>query len=284
MIATREYYEKARGIVVRNPKLIVGISVFLFLVVFSGFEYVRASRYMGRTHEYRQSVPVMKAVDRVGRLTSVVDSQPNGLYCNLSVELLVEERFRTEASTVTPEKFAGEAGDYAKMASPAPGFNSFAQFVPKVREARAESVALTEAVREIQNLTREDARSNYCTELITALEEVYYVDTLSTTQGVNALHVAQQGNFINNVSVAQSKIRTMRVPDLFADEHVAVNEYLNELRLDLQNDATQYESFGRVIEQGTEQLEAVFVSIDAKSQDLSERAEQLQFYAAVLEP
>lgn len=251
-----------------------------------GFECNRARVYQNRVDDYRTSdavVSLRQDIDQLAQYSS--GDVPMAVFCRLSMSEIAY--FVTGVSDRIPvrneEKFLTEIHAGVEAVSPAPSFNSMLQILPRIREARIASEELHEGLVDIKNLTTQDTRSEYCFNLYEILAQLYFVDILRTEQGVSALHVGQIENFRLDVNDAQEKLQALAPPKPYANQHRALNDFLNDLRSDLQASTNQYTTFSRTIESDYLTLESILAEIEAGATDLAERPEQLLIRSKVLQ-
>lgn len=270
---------KTKEFVTKQPKAIIVIAFVGFLIVISGAEYARAHVYLSSTVSYKNSVRVLSLKDTAERFNREVADSASPVYCSFDLEGFTKGASTTDADLANannrPGVLARELNEYAEKAAPSPAFSSLLQFLPKVRLARTVSQEMAISLKEIKNLTSEDSRSTYCLELVSVLSEVGFVNNLKAPQGVSALHIGQLDNFQANVSRAQDELLSLTPPTQFIDQHVAINQFLNDLRLDLLEDSNDYMGFAANISDGYDQLSSALDGLELGSADLLPKADQI---------
>lgn len=278
---------KSEIFVVKHPKVIVPIMFVTFLLLITVLECLRARMYVSHVENYKNSSEILTVKDSINKLNRIAGRESAlPAYCSLSVEGLIgnlNEAYRSDSETRESSELVRSIHQQAEEAEPSPAFNSLLQFLPRVREARDISENLNNTLEKIKNLTGEDSRSSYCLALVDVLSEVYFVNDIRTIQGVSALTVGQLDNFTINVNQAQEILLSLTPPKSLKEQHVALNEFMNDLRLDLQEDANDTELFSRNIQSNFENLESVLSTIEVVSKDLLTRPELLALYSAAFD-
>lgn len=283
----KQFLAQIKMFLFRYPKTVIGIAFVSFLLFISGVEYLRAHAYLDRVEDYKSSVDVLHLMDVAHKLNREVYSGTSAIYCGFDLNFLIagvnEAYADKEGEQKSAEALRRQLHELAYDVSPAPGFNSLAQYLPKVREARDTSQDVKESVAELQNLTREDSRATYCQHLINALSKIYFIDDIRTPQGLNALLVGQLENFQVNTDQAQKAFLELNPPEVYRGQHVAINDFLNDFRSDLRGNPNDYVAMSRLMQENYENLNFTLKEIEIRSGDLLSRPEKIALYVSVLD-
>ncbi len=275
-----------KKLLLRKPRLLILVSFVVFMLLFAGFECLRARTYLRRVDDYRQSVAVLELKDAIQKMSVVAeDEYPDPVLC----EFVAGGRLSQQGASLT-EMREGEmldsavnmVHDRAENALPSPRFASMLIILPQVSKARTESAKLKDGTDRILYLTSEDKESQYCLSLLDVLREVYFVSDLRTPQGVGALRVGQIENFQINVDQAQEKLREINPPTRFTSQHILINDFLNDLRTDVRINTNDRDTFARAIDEDYETLNAILTDIGYYAENLRKLPEHVLINSSVL--
>lgn len=274
---------RAIHFIVKYPKSLIAIAGITFLLLFTGFESLRAWMYDTQVENYRHSARVMELTDAIDRL--VVEAAKGGKpeFCDLTLRNNIGgynaayQEQKGEDSLLTEAVHAK-----AQTAVPSPAFHSLLNFLPHIKKRVVLSRELRESTEVALNLTKQDNRSQYCTSLLDVFSEVYFLESIRRPEGVAALSVGQVENFQTNVKKAQTSLASIPVPPIVADEHGHIQEILNSLALHLREDENDFVTFSRRIEMQSVELEMVLETLRDKTADLQAIPSQLYLHVEPL--
>lgn len=275
---------RAIHFIVRYPKSLIIIAAVIFTMLFVGFESVRAQLFEMQVADYRRSVRVQNANDSISKLVAATEKGGNGpVFCDVKLDNIIGEHNPAyENSEATQTALVLEVRDKAQAIRPSPAFYSLLSFLPHIKTEKKLSDSLKDSAETVNNLTKQDIKSQYCLQLVDVLSEVYFLKTLSTPEGVSAMRVGQVENFQINVKQAQSKLQSLTPPSQFADEQLQIAEILNRIALHLRGDENNFTMFSRNIELQVQNLEIVLQAIHDQSSDLANIPAQLYLHTQIL--
>ncbi len=270
-----------------QPKMIVPAAIFLFIVVLSGVEFVRASIYISKANEYKESAKVSIVVDSASKLSYQSEYIESSTMCSINLDDLIAKSNQAYIDPVKesndPEIVMKELSNLVKQAAPSPEFNSIMQFIPRVYEARKISRQMESSLYEIAKLTKQDGRSMYCSNVAGVLSEIYFIDDLSKPEAVSALHVGQVENFQVNSQNALDAISKIEPPEEFVENHKALVSLVSKLKGDLKNNTNDYVGFSRVINENLKVLKTELEDLKQKSVDLQSRPQEILLRSSLLQ-
>lgn len=278
----------SRSVLARPRSMIVcgfiGFFMLLFLV-----DSLRAYlyTYSAKAYIHSQNVQALHA-DIASFAELSANGRSNAVLCSFTMRDLVApaDSDVVNASSQTlhaPVETFDRIHDRAKNGPPSPAFFSLLRYLPHINTARSSSIRLKNARGAITNLTKQDSTTQYCSSLVDVLSKVYFINDLQSAQGVSALRVGQLENFQVNVDQAQQKLLALSPPQTLVSQHKALNEFFNDIRLDLREDDTQINDFSRLIQADYLNLQSILQDMQLATQDLQAIPDQLLIHSAELQ-
>lgn len=279
-------FKNIKSTFTKHPRYVIPVVAILFFVLFCVFECVRARIYLHSVADYKNSVKVLELHDNVEKLNESVKLSKPAYFCNIQfTDLLSEFNQAYTSSTakdISLDLLVAQIGDQVSSIKPAPAYSSLATFLPQPKKARWESQQISAAIAELEKYTKTDVRSIYCLGLRDALSRVYFLEDIQNPEGVSALLPGQLDNFQVNTRQAQEQAQKLSYPDVFEQEHVAINEQLIDISNDLRGDDNNYVSFSRNIEQDVQAIQLILDHIRALAPDLVELPDRINISANAL--
>ncbi len=282
----RERATAFRVMIRKKPILLVPICAVITLLLFALFECGRAWAYLNSAETYSDSASMQSLQTKVDKLSRSVEIIPSAYYCDVSTENLIAN-FNEAYSALGPGDNAPEAivatiKDELKLLTPPPAYSSYVDFLPRPKQARWQSVQMSQAAEKLQELTDQDIRSTYCLALQQALSRVYFMQDLQSPEGVAALLPGQIENFQTNVAQAIDLLTATAYPPQFEAEHIASIKNLQMVAVHLRADNNNYMQFARQIELDLKELQQVVVGLKNKSVDLQGRVTEIALQTQLL--
>lgn len=279
----RKLYARIKNFYSGRPKLALLSSLVLFFIVLCVVEIVRSSWYVHSTTSYKNSATVLEMRDTIDKVSRSVNLKESSYLCDISLENLVPQTDQTNTEFFQEnnhlQTLVPKVQTQITQLRPAPKFYSFVGFLPQVAKAKKQSYELERARANIIELTKPDARSDYCTALETTLIKVYFITTLQKPEGVEALFPGQLENFQVVARQAQEAAQKLTYPTEYEQEHVAINKLLVQIEKDLKANSSKSVEFSRRIAVDVQLLNDELDKLQQKAEELSRLPTELKIYA-----
>lgn len=277
---------KAKEILNRRPFLAIPIVVVVTVFLYGGVEHTRAAYFMRRAEEYRNSARVQTLLSDIDTLNKSVLVAPAAYFCNIDLENLLPD-FNSAYIALgqgnnAPDAVMDRLKSDIETAKNTPSFRSYLTGLRSVERAQTESKKLNSAIIRLSELTAENDRSTYCQSLQDALSRTYFLQSISTPEGVSALLPGQVENFQINVTQAQELLLRMHVPDEFKQEHEKLHEAYEQVASILKSDDNAYVRFSRDIERQVLGIDETLQSVRTKASDRQAIPTEIMLSAAAL--
>lgn len=278
--------KKVKDTLNRRPFLTIPIVVVVTVFLYGGVELVRAAYFMRRAEEYRNSARVQTLLSDIDTLNKSVLVAPAAYFCNIDLENLLPD-FNSAYIALgqgnnAPDAVMDRLKSDIETAKNTPSFRSYLTGLRSVERAQTESKKLNSAIDRLSELTEENDRSTYCQSLQDALSRTYFLQSISTPEGVSALLPGQVENFQINVTQAQELLLRMHVPDEFKQEHEKLHEAYEQVASILKSDDNAYVRFSRDIERQVLGIDETLQSVRTKASDRQAIPTEIMLSAAAL--
>ncbi len=267
---------RARNYVKRNPKSLIAFSFAGLLLFAFSVEAIRALYFQNKADAFAQSGVIQELQSQAEQLYRQTNKEQSSYFCSIgSTELLARFNQAYDTSSTSSLETITQLRATVKRIGSVPAYSSLLDSFFIMERARKRSELFTDTFNKITSYVTEDLRSAYCTEVASILGNVFFIEQLSTPEGVAALISGQKEDYQTRALKARDRLVSMAYPEVFGSVHFELSKHLNQLIIDLQADSNNYQAFSNQIARTQEAFEADLLTIKSLANDLQKIPEQL---------
>lgn len=263
------YFARASNFIIRRPKSIILFSFLGLLVLTGSIESIRALYFQKLADSFVDSAAVLELQTDIERLAKRLQENPSSFFCVIrNSELTSRFNDASDADVNTPEEEIARLRTKLDSISGVPAFSSLADILPAPRHARARSEQIAKSLVSLKTMVTPTETNQYCMDLATALGNVYFIDKLSSPEGVAAMIPGQKEDFLTRASKARNRLIVLRYPARYETTHIAITKTIAQLEIDLTGNSNDYLTFARSIYRTKSGLSKELIELEELSNDM----------------